>query len=361
MKPLCLGAPVERLATGSSSVPLDPSNGWGLSLVTWREGARRMVRAFAAVVGGNILAFDSELEELGSQPLKMFVEYLVDLGTEAFAARSFQLKSDPESTVLASTTQEVLQSRSSGSKLPIETAKIPKRYTLYKVWFGTNRMSIHSDVFGEVFSSRRADHTRYGHCDVHVPASHSIGSIGSSVLRRLIKRTDDRLTLRRIAQTEAGEVWRGLKAQLESVESGKRHAVVFIHGYNVSFEDAAIRAAQIGFDLGVEAMAFFSWPSKGTVSGYFADGSSIEASEEAITDFLVSFANNVDAEAFHVTMAARISPATTRSPVSATAPTTRSLAEGPPLRRQRRSQRQSVGAISAVVWPFPDLPRSRTG
>ena len=39
------------------------------------------------------------------------------------------------------------------------------------------------------------------------------------------------------------------------------HALLYLHGYNTSFEEAAIRAAQIGFDLKVPgATAFFSWP-----------------------------------------------------------------------------------------------------
>ena len=55
---------------------------------------------------------------------------------------------------------------------------------------------------------------------------------------------------------------------------------MFIHGFNVSFADAAIRAAQLSCDLSIAGvMAFYSWPSQGTLAGYAADESSIEASE----------------------------------------------------------------------------------
>jgi len=64
------------------------------------------------------------------------------------------------------------------------------------------------------------------------------------------------------------------------------HALLFIHGYNVDFEGAAIRAAQIGCDLKVPGVtAFFSWPSRGSLVSYPADEATIEASEGAITDF----------------------------------------------------------------------------
>ncbi|MDX2111874.1 MAG: alpha/beta fold hydrolase [Verrucomicrobiota bacterium] len=85
-------------------------------------------------------------------------------------------------------------------------------------------------------------------------------------------------------------------------ESGSApHALFYLHGFNVSFEDAAIRAAQIGYDLNVQgATAFFSWPSRGSVTAYPADEATIETSERAITDFVVDFATNCGAEKVHV-------------------------------------------------------------
>jgi esterase/lipase superfamily enzyme len=72
---------------------------------------------------------------------------------------------------------------------------------------------------------------------------------------------------------------------------------VFIHGYNVSFENAAIRAAQIGCDLSVPgATAFFSWPSRASPLAYPVDEATIEASEGALTDFLVDFSAHCGAD-----------------------------------------------------------------
>jgi esterase/lipase superfamily enzyme len=77
--------------------------------------------------------------------------------------------------------------------------------------------------------------------------------------------------------------------------------VVFIHGYNVSFEEAALRAAQIGHDLAISGvMAFYSWPSQGTLQGYPADEASIEASEGYIADYLTRMATQSGAERVHV-------------------------------------------------------------
>ena len=47
------------------------------------------------------------------------------------------------------------------------------------------------------------------------------------------------------------------------------------------------------------ATAFFSWPSRGTVRAYPADEASIEASERAITDFLVDVFATSDPDESH--------------------------------------------------------------
>jgi esterase/lipase superfamily enzyme len=78
-------------------------------------------------------------------------------------------------------------------------------------------------------------------------------------------------------------------------------AVIFVHGYNVSFEEAALRAAQIGFDLQVPGItAFFSWPSRGTFVGYHADEAAVEASATHLADFLEQFVRESGATRVHV-------------------------------------------------------------
>jgi esterase/lipase superfamily enzyme len=170
----------------------------------------------------------------------------------------------------------------------------------YTVWYGTNRKPIDSKDPAKGYSSDRCDSTALGRCRVFVPFSHKIGSTGSGWWKRLV-RGDDRLRLLEIQQQEISEYWNSVRIHVTNVAQDDQKALIFIHGYNVSFENAALRAAQIGFDLSVKgAMAFFSWPSKGTLSGYLADGASIEASEEAIAQFLVDFAGNCGAKSVHV-------------------------------------------------------------
>jgi esterase/lipase superfamily enzyme len=69
--------------------------------------------------------------------------------------------------------------------------------------------------------------------------------------------------------------------------AGKDQAFVFIHGYNTSFEDAALRTAQIAYDLRYPGVPFFySWPSQGSLEGYFTDEKNVAKSDLQLYDFL---------------------------------------------------------------------------
>ena len=168
----------------------------------------------------------------------------------------------------------------------------------YRVSYATNRMRNNENEIADGYSSRRSPTVTYGNCDVYVPRSHKIGSIGSGPMRRFLTGVDDRLVLTRISDLAPSTFWVSLNTRI--AHSRGKHAVVFLHGYNVSFTEAAIRAAQIGVDLGIDAMAMFSWPSKGDAKGYPSDEASIEASTGAITEFLVSFTTQTEASEVHI-------------------------------------------------------------
>jgi esterase/lipase superfamily enzyme len=51
-----------------------------------------------------------------------------------------------------------------------------------------------------------------------------------------------------------------------------REVLVFVHGYNSSFEESAVRLGQLVADMGFDGTAIlFSWPSAGAVTGYVRD------------------------------------------------------------------------------------------
>jgi esterase/lipase superfamily enzyme len=173
---------------------------------------------------------------------------------------------------------------------------------VYPVWFGTNRQP---NAAATGFTGQRHDRVTRGRVDVFVPEAHRFGETGSSFWQKLRRwdLRDDTLRVQRVEQQERDTFLAEIHAAMQTVRESAEapHALVFLHGFNVTFEEAAIRAAQIGVDLKVPgATAFFSWPSRGTVRAYPADEASIEASERAITDFLVDFTRNCQAEKVHL-------------------------------------------------------------
>lgn len=170
---------------------------------------------------------------------------------------------------------------------------------LCTLWYGTNRSLIDPTNPAKGYSGERDEHVmHYGQCKVAVPKSHKVGSLGSSWWKRLVKWEDDRLKLVEVSTLDVNDYWQSVRTALAEWDPGERRALVFIHGFNVDFEEAALRTAQIATDLKVPGIAaFYSWPSKGAgVLSYEADAASVEASESHITEFLSRFATDSGAE-----------------------------------------------------------------
>jgi esterase/lipase superfamily enzyme len=159
----------------------------------------------------------------------------------------------------------------------------------YQVWFGTDRASGGAAGGGATFTAQRGRKLTLGTCTVRIPPSHKIGSTGSGLLKRLFG-ADDRLRLLE-TKVSALDTWiTAIRARLAAEGPAAGSGVVFVHGYNVSFKDAAIRSAQLGYDLSVDGpMAFFSWPSRGAVALYPADEATVDASEDHLFEFLQHF------------------------------------------------------------------------
>lgn len=157
----------------------------------------------------------------------------------------------------------------------------------YQVWYGTNRAPRDKGHPKIGFADGRDGFLHYGIACVYVPQSHSFGSVGSWWVKRVVTGTDDRLTIESINPLGKDKFINALKYSLSSKGVGPRKALIYIHGYNVTFEEAVIRAAQIGVDLKVEGItAVYSWPSKGSLLGYAADEATVESCEHFAKEFL---------------------------------------------------------------------------
>jgi esterase/lipase superfamily enzyme len=176
---------------------------------------------------------------------------------------------------------------------------------LYRVWYATTRKPVDADDPGQGYGGEidPEERVHHGHCDVLIPKTHAFGSIGSPTWKRWLRpwRPDDRLHIESTIRLQEAAFLEAVREELREQPPEDRIALVYIHGYRTSFDDAAIRAAQIGFDLKIPGVtAFFSWHSRGDLDGYLADGEAIQEAEAPLRKFLLQFATEVDAEKVHL-------------------------------------------------------------
>ena len=83
--------------------------------------------------------------------------------------------------------------------------------------------------------------------------------------------------------------------------SSLKQAFVFIHGYNVEFEDAVYRTAQVAYDLDFDGVAIlYSWPSEARLLGYPNDANNAEWTGPHLRWFLEDVASKTQAQVVHV-------------------------------------------------------------
>ncbi len=161
------------------------------------------------------------------------------------------------------------------------------------VWFGTNRQRRKPDKPAKRFAGERDELTHYGRCIVNIPSGHTTGDTGPGALARLFGLGKDRI-LRTLHVTDhaSEEVhWKEIAQDLARAEVKDKPVLFFIHGYNVGFDQAAIRTAQLGYDLKVPHLAFFSWASRAHWWQYTRDEGTVQDSMEAMVAYLAHLAD----------------------------------------------------------------------
>ena len=141
----------------------------------------------------------------------------------------------------------------------------------------------------------------YGECEISIPKTHKQGKLESPSIMRLEFSPDPQKHIV-LAAIESLEEEAFLKTVSDAVAaSATQEAFVFVHGYNVKFEDAARRTGQIAFDLNfVGAPIFYSWPSNGRVEDYTFDETNAQWSQDHFKRFLCLLAQHVAAAKIHV-------------------------------------------------------------
>ncbi len=165
-----------------------------------------------------------------------------------------------------------------------------------QVFFATDRKQTGDPEPEKRFGPDRGS-LSYGSCEVSIPKGHRTGELEAPRWWRLefSESPAQHVVLLRIDVTAVDDFFARVRER--ALGSPDKNAFVFVHGYNVTFEDAARRTAQITFDLGFRgAPVFYSWPSQGETGKYTVDEQNIEWTESNLKRFLSAFFDRSDAE-----------------------------------------------------------------
>ncbi|MBW8884471.1 MAG: alpha/beta hydrolase, partial [Planctomycetia bacterium] len=157
---------------------------------------------------------------------------------------------------------------------------------------------------GPCYTTERAagGHVELGRCEVTVPFRHRAGEVESpSVLRlEIAENAAEHLILHKTERLADAAFYEHLRQTVS--QSVHREVFVFIHGFNVSFEDAARRTAQIHYDLKFDgAPIFFSWPAHDRfILTYAADENNIAWSTPHFKQFLLEIVKESGARSINL-------------------------------------------------------------
>jgi esterase/lipase superfamily enzyme len=178
-----------------------------------------------------------------------------------------------------------------------------RNYTRVRVFYATDRNTTGEAAPSSFYGGDRSLQGRltYGTCEVSIPRHHEAGELEAPSIWRLEFRQDPgkHVVLMSVTEAEAGRFYSELQGRV--AESGKREAFVFIHGYNVTFEDAARRTAQLSYDLKYDAApVLYSWPSGGSTARYIQDEANVEWTVPHLRQFLSEVRSRSGADVVHL-------------------------------------------------------------
>ena len=179
-----------------------------------------------------------------------------------------------------------------------------------RVLFGTNRKYKFANSRLK-FTGNRERQLHLGALAVSVPADHDVGAIErpwsftlpfTKLTIALPEDPDNHFSIRWLGMLTRGAFIEQMRDAVASSEDGQaKQAFVFIHGFNVEFDEAAFRTAQIAHDMKFDgAPILYSWPSRGDVEDYFYDQNSAAQTTRYLTQFLTLVKEQSGADVIHL-------------------------------------------------------------
>lgn len=144
----------------------------------------------------------------------------------------------------------------------------------------------------------------YGAARVSIPRDHRMGELEGPSIFKLEFSPDQNKHIVVVGRPLIGTQAAVFNQIRQDLKEGKEPtALVFVHGFATSFQDAARRTAQLTYDLGFTGIpVLYTWASKGSISpiAYNHDGRNAELTAVKFQQFLASLAQQAGLKSVHV-------------------------------------------------------------
>ena len=162
-------------------------------------------------------------------------------------------------------------------------------YTLVDILYGTDREDTKSDILNNIYNGNRSQ-LKYGVAQVSIPITHTRGELERPIMLESEK-INEHIMLYKINRLHKETFNRLLKLKTYKVK--EKDILVFIHGFNVSFDEAIRRTGQLTYDLDFKGVPItYSWPSAGNLGDYMKDESSVQYTTPHLVQFLSNIIDN---------------------------------------------------------------------
>ncbi|MBA1190844.1 alpha/beta fold hydrolase [Pseudomonas entomophila] len=170
--------------------------------------------------------------------------------------------------------------------------------TTYSIFFGTDRnhTNIQSKtLFGD---ERNEAGITYGVSEVSIPDVHKEGNIERPAKKFRLFPTAENPSLHIVIHKVTAL---SLQSWIESAEMNESDGLLFIHGFNVTFDEALWRTSQLCHDLKFSGRQLcYSWASCGRVLSYPTDEATIDWSVAHLREFLHTVTRNLGLRKLHI-------------------------------------------------------------
>ncbi len=153
----------------------------------------------------------------------------------------------------------------------------------------------------DYFSGERSAAVGFARLDITVPREHKAGELELPAGARDGGDPAAHFTVAAVDLLPEAEILRQVRAEVARRSPAEREVLVFVHGYNTNFADAAFRFAQIVTDSGFKGVpVLFTWPSRAQIFAYPYDRDSADFSRDALETGLKVIARDLGASRFDV-------------------------------------------------------------